>query len=131
MKTRTTSAWTALCGALALTLSGLAMAADHPRLEPGKAFVDSRGMTLYTYAEDEDNKSTCNADCAKNWPPLMADKGAADDGDWTVISRDDGSLQWAYMGSPLYTYKADKKPGDTSGDGKKDNAWQVARPVED
>ena len=131
MNTRITSAWVAMCGAAALTLSGLAMAADHPRLEPGKPFVDAKGMTLYTFGEDEDGKSVCNDECAKNWPPLMADKTAKDDGDWTVVERDDGSKQWAYMGSPLYTFKADKKPGDMIGDGKKDNAWQVARPVED
>ena len=131
MMNRTTSAWMTLCGVAALTLSGLAMAAEHPMLTPGKPFVDAKGMTLYTFAEDEDGKSVCNADCANNWPPLVADKDAKEDGDWTVISRDDGSSQWAYIGSPLYTFKGDKKPGDMIGDGKKDNAWQVARPVED
>ena len=127
MKTRTTSAWTALCGALALTLSGLAMAADHPRLEPGKAFVDSRGMTLYTYAEDEDGKSTCNADCAKNWPPLMAPADAKPRGDYSVVTRDDGSRQWAYKGQPLYTWVKDMKAGDTTGDGF-NSVWHIARP---
>ena len=46
---------------------------------------------------------------------------------WTVITRDDGSKQWAYQGKPLYTWLKDTKPGDRTGDGV-NNAWRVARP---
>ena len=30
-----------------------------------------------------------------------------DAGDWTVVTRDDGSKQWAYKGKPLYTFFRD------------------------
>jgi predicted lipoprotein with Yx(FWY)xxD motif len=37
----------------------------------------------------------------------MATATDKDMGDWTVITRDDGSKQWAYKGQPLYTYARD------------------------
>ena len=38
----------------------------------GKALVDGKGMTLYTFDKDGGGKSMCNGPCADNWPPLMA-----------------------------------------------------------
>lgn len=48
-------------------------------------------------------------------------------GDYTIITRDDGSLRWACRGRPLYAWIKDMKPGDCSGDGF-DKAWSLARP---
>ena len=49
-------------------------------------------------------------------------------GDYSTITRDDGSKQWAYKGRPLYTWKKDKKPGDITGDGFLNGAWHIAQP---
>ena len=49
-------------------------------------------------------------------------------GDWTIVTRDDKTRQWAYKGRPLYTWIKDAKPGDTSGDGMAMGAWKVAVP---
>jgi len=69
---------------------------------------DASGKPLYTFARDTTpGKSACNGDCAKAWPPLAATASDKDSGDWTVITRDDGSKQWAYKGKPLYTYAPD------------------------
>ena len=92
----------------------------------GKALVDAKGMTLYTFAKDANGKSVCNGKCAENWPPLMVKADAAEG--WTQITRDDGAKQWAYKGKPLYTFVKDKTPGDTTGDGFLDGAWSIARP---
>ena len=50
-----------------------------------------------------------------------------------MIARDDGTMQWAYKGFPLYTYVKDAKPGDALGegldrlqDGLTDWLWEVA-----
>jgi predicted lipoprotein with Yx(FWY)xxD motif len=94
----------------------------------GKALVDGKGMTLYTFAKDAGGKSMCNGPCADNWPPLMASADAKASGDWTVVTRDDGKMMWAYKGKPLYTWKKDTAPGDTTGDGFNDGAWHVATP---
>ena len=95
----------------------------------GPVLADSKGMTLYTFDKDTTpGKSACNGPCAQNWPPLAAAAKAKPMGDWTVVTRDDGSKQWAYKGKPLYTFAKDKKPGDTTGDGFLNNAWHAAKP---
>jgi len=93
----------------------------------GKVLTDSKGMTLYTFDRDAAGKSACNGQCAQNWPPLMASASASASGDWTVVTRDDGSKMWAYKGKPLYTWIKDAKAGDTTGDGV-NNVWHVAKP---
>ena len=94
----------------------------------GPVLADSKGMTLYTFDKDATpGKSACNGQCAQNWPPLAAKSAAKPMGDWTVVTRDDGSKQWAYKGKPLYTWVKDSKPGDTSGEGV-NNVWHVAKP---
>jgi predicted lipoprotein with Yx(FWY)xxD motif len=56
----------------------------------------------------------------------MAPAGAKAMGNWSVVKRDDGTMQWASGGKPLYTFKMDKKAGDMNGDGKGD-VWHVAK----
>ena len=91
--------------------------------------VGPNGMTLYTFDRDPagSGKSLCNGPCATNWPPLMADAGAAAKGDWTVVTRDDGKKQWAYKGKPVYYWVKDQKPGDKTGDGV-NSVWHTAKP---
>ncbi|ATB65564.1 COG4315 family predicted lipoprotein [Pseudomonas mosselii] len=122
--TRHTLSWMALCAALAVP--GVA-SAHHQADEKDGRLVDKKGMTLYTFDKDTAGKSVCNGDCATNWPPLKAETEAKAEGDWTVVTRDDGSSQWAYKGKPLYTFIKDKKAGETTGDGMKD-VWHVAKP---
>lgn len=90
--------------------------------------ADGKMMTLYTYAKDAPGVSNCNDMCAKNWPPLMAAPDAKPMGDWTVITRADGSRQWAYKGMPLYRWIKDMNPGDAGGEGMGNGAWKVAVP---
>eukprot|EP01031_Cornospumella_fuschlensis_P049122 gene49121-60126_t len=46
-------------------------------------------------------------------PPMMATATDRTTGAYSIVTRDDGSRQWAYKGKPVYTYKADQKAGDT------------------
>ncbi len=93
----------------------------------GPVLADARGMTVYTFDKDAPGMSNCNGPCAQKWPPLMAGPGAQPAGSWSVVTRADGSLMWAYAGKPLYTWIKDTKPGDTTGDGV-GKVWHVARP---
>src|SRR3569833_3053948 len=59
-----------------------------------------------------DGKSACNGPCATNWPALKAEASDAAGDGYTIITRDDGSKQWAHKGKPLYTFAKDTTPGD-------------------
>jgi predicted lipoprotein with Yx(FWY)xxD motif len=119
-----------MAAVMLITMAGCAMAqtpASVADTAKGKILVDSKGMTLYTFDKDSAGKSVCNGPCATNWPPLSAGTGTAS-GDWTMITRDDGSKQWAFKGKPLYAFAKDTKPGDTTGDGFLNGAWHVVAP---
>ena len=113
----------------ALSLAGMSLAGAAWATPPGVSekdgsFLAPDGKPLYTFANDRTaGKSACNGACASAWPPLAAAAGAANDGDWTVITRDDGGKQWAYKGKPLYTYKGDSPGKAATGVGP---AWPLA-----
>ena len=94
----------------------------------GKVLTNDSGMTLYVFDKDSGGKSACNGPCAGNWPPLLAAAGAMPMGDYSIITRADGTKQWAYKGRPLYAWKKDTKPGDITGDGFLNGAWHIAQP---
>ncbi|MPQ68105.1 MULTISPECIES: hypothetical protein [unclassified Pseudomonas] len=120
-----------LAAAVAMTcLSGLAFADAPAKVADtgaGKVLVDAKGMTLYTFTKDTAGKSVCNGPCAINWPPLPAAAGAKAADGYSIVTRDDGSKQWAYKDMPLYSWVKDGKPGDTKGDGV-NQVWHVAKP---
>jgi len=92
----------------------------------GEILADAKGMPVYIFDKDEAGKSNCYSDCATNWPPVMATADDKPVGDLTIIKRDDGSLQWADDGKPLYTFINDKAPGEVTGDGK-GGVWHVIK----
>lgn len=118
-----------LAGAALLASCASMMAAPTPAQVADGAFVGPNGMALYTFDRDVmgSGKSVCNGPCATNWPPLMASASDTMSGEWTVVTRDDGSRQWAYRGKPVYYWAKDSKAGDRTGDGF-NNAWHLARP---
>ena len=118
---------TAAFGA-ALLSCGTAMAQAPAKAVDG-VLVGPTGMTLYTFANDVagSGKSACNGGCATNWPPLMATESDKAMGDFSVIKRDDGKMQWAVKGKPVYYWVKDAKPGDKTGDGF-NKVWDVAKP---
>ncbi|MFB9262397.1 hypothetical protein ACFFWD_04310 [Bradyrhizobium erythrophlei] len=126
-----TSISLALVAAATIACASTAFAAPPTKTETsakGAVLTDAKGMTLYTFDKDADGKSACNGPCATNWPVLKAEAGDKAEGGYSIITRDDGSKQWAYKGKPLYTFAKDQKPGDTTGDGFLNGAWHLARP---
>jgi predicted lipoprotein with Yx(FWY)xxD motif len=117
-----------LCLSLAAALGACAMMSPSPAKMEGGVMVGQNGMTLYTFDKDVANsgRSVCVDKCAVNWPPFMAGASASDSGDWTVVTRADGSKQWAYKGKPLYYWIKDTKPGDKTGDNV-GGVWHVVR----
>jgi predicted lipoprotein with Yx(FWY)xxD motif len=117
--------------ALALTLAGGALSAQAQSMPSGVkmangAMADPSGKALYTFDNDTmKGMSHCTGRCEAAWPPLKADDAAKPMGDWSIISRDDGSKQWAYKDKPLYTFAKDEagKPGTGEGAGP----WKLAK----
>lgn len=95
----------------------------------GTILTGPNGMTLYIFALDtEPGKSVCAKGCARKWPPFQP--GANDPapkGPVSIITREDGSKQYAYKGKPLYFWVNDEKPGDTTGH-KVGGVWFVVHP---
>ncbi|GLQ57091.1 COG4315 family predicted lipoprotein [Devosia nitrariae] len=87
--------------------------------------TDANGMTLYIFDKDEPGVTNCYEQCAINWPPLIADASATPEGEFTLVERTDGTQMWAYKGMPLYYWKDDVNPGDTTGDGV-GGVWHLA-----
>jgi predicted lipoprotein with Yx(FWY)xxD motif len=116
---------------MAITMANPAMTAwaQAPAKASNGVMTNASGMTLYTTDRDAANsgKSVCNGACSTNWPPLSAKESDKAQGDYTVITRDDGSKQWAYKGKPLYLWSKDKKPGEKTGDGV-NKVWHAATP---
>jgi predicted lipoprotein with Yx(FWY)xxD motif len=86
----------------------------------GMVLVDSNGMTLYDFHKDKGTTSSCYGACAEGWPPLLTE-GEPQVGNGASASklgtteRKDGTTQVTYAGHPLYTFVADKKPGEANG----------------
>ena len=95
----------------------------------GPMLTDAKGMTLYTFDRDDSgDKSTCDGKCAEKWIPFAAANDDQPFGDFTLITRSDGSKMWAYRYRPLYTSQEDKAPGEINGFDT-NNLWHIARPV--
>jgi predicted lipoprotein with Yx(FWY)xxD motif len=115
----------ALVAALAAATATAALASEVPIRKTKAGLVDENGKTLYTYDKDTADKSACNGACAAAWPPAKASPKARAQGDFGILTRDDGSKQWSYKGKALYAYAKDK-PGEKTGDGAQ-GSWRVAK----
>ena len=85
--------------------------------------VDS-GHFIYSSDKDQPNKSNCTGPCALEFVPVEAPDDAKPFADWTVVTRDDKTRQWAYKGKPIYTF-AKEEPGERKGVG---SGWQIVTP---
>ena len=113
-----------------VVLAGCAAMASAPVKVADGVLVGPNSMTLYTFDNDVSGsgKSVCNGPCATNWPPLMATGSDKASEGYSIITRDDGTMQWALKGKPLYYWLKDTKPGDKTGDGV-NKVWRTAKPV--
>jgi predicted lipoprotein with Yx(FWY)xxD motif/plastocyanin len=101
--------------------------------EFGDLLVGPEEMTLYNFDADTqgESESACDDDCADAWPPLtVQDTPAAGENvtaELTTFERDDGTMQVAANGWPLYYFASDEEPGDTEGQGVNE-VWWVLQP---
>jgi predicted lipoprotein with Yx(FWY)xxD motif len=114
--------------------TGQAVSAQSTSL--GKILVDGRGRTVYVFANDTANKSTCNGSCATDWPPVAAPSPLPKSlsgvtGALGATTRADGTRQLTVAGHPVYNFSGDSAPGQTNGQGLTLNGglWTVVSPA--
>lgn len=97
----------------------------------GTYMTDGSGKALYTFTKDTPFQSACKDQCAVNWPVFKAESlqlpASLKIEDFGVITREDGTKQTTYKGSPLYYFIKDAKAGDVNGQGV-NNVWFAAKP---
>jgi predicted lipoprotein with Yx(FWY)xxD motif len=83
--------------------------------------MTNKGFAVYYYKPDTMFTATCTGACAHDWPPVLAPQGMM-----TVSSsmslpkqlsvhQTPNGAQVFYDGHALYTYAADKQPGNATG----------------
>jgi predicted lipoprotein with Yx(FWY)xxD motif len=100
------------------------------------AFISSSNQhTLYVFSADGNDVSNCNSSngCSGVWPPYSAPAGtvAPAGSGFSVFARSDGTMQWAYNGSPLYEYSGDSGAEQDNGQGINSfgGSWSTGRPA--
>jgi predicted lipoprotein with Yx(FWY)xxD motif len=100
----------------------------------GQVLTDANGMTLYRFDKDtaKPPKSTCDGDCAKAWPPVLAtgsvDVQGVDAKLVGSVARTDGSQQVTVNGWPVYRYAKDTSAGEAKGQGV-GGTWAAVTPT--
>jgi predicted lipoprotein with Yx(FWY)xxD motif len=100
--------------------SGVAVLTVASAPKAGPILVDAKGFTVYDFHKDKGTVSSCYGGCEGVWPPVLTE-GDPTAGEGASASqlgttkRKDGTIQVTYAGHPLYTYAADKKPGEANG----------------
>ena len=104
----------------------------------GTVLVDAKGRTLYMFPPDKRKKVTCVHTCAAVWPPVELAKGAKPVAAGKVKAKllgsdpnPAGGRVVTYNGWPLYTYVADRAPGQAKGQALDLNGgfWYVLTPA--
>ena len=152
---RTLATAGALTGALALTVpllagsAGAATRARHPAVAKpelavhvvkayGHILADAAGDSLYVLSAEAHGKVVCKGACLKIWPPLLVPTavkkvalGAGVKGKIGFVARSPKEKQVTFNGYPLYTFKADTKPGQANGEGivHFGGTWFLANPA--
>jgi predicted lipoprotein with Yx(FWY)xxD motif len=100
----------------------------------GDIVVDGKGMTVYMYDNDTQGSgvSTCEGQCATNWPAVTTDSATPSvegvTGEVGTITGVNGATQVTLNGWPLYYYAGDSAAGDTNGQGV-GGIWWVLTPA--
>jgi predicted lipoprotein with Yx(FWY)xxD motif len=102
----------------------------------GTILVDSRGRTVYDFANDKAGTPTCNGSCAAIWMPVAAPATPPASlpgvpARLGSVNRSDGTQQLTVAGHPVYTYAGDSAAGQTNGQGLTLNGglWTVLSPA--
>ena len=89
----------------------------------GELYADCVGRTLYGH--DPAGYHLGRAiEHPEWWRPVLAAGAARPVGAWSIVTREDGSRQWAHKGLRLYISVRDREPGDIRGVRSGDRVWR-------
>jgi predicted lipoprotein with Yx(FWY)xxD motif len=115
--------------------SGSALVNSASTASLGDLIVGPNGRTLYEFKKDTGSASACSGACAAEWPPLttsgkVTSSGSVPMASLKTVKRDDGKLQVALDGHPLYYFAGDSAPGQANGQGLDDfgASWWALSP---
>jgi predicted lipoprotein with Yx(FWY)xxD motif len=95
-----------------------------------RLLTDTQGRTLYSLSVERKGRFVCTkmSGCTEIWHPLTLADGVVPKGPVPLGTsrRPEGLLQVTYRGHPLYTFGADRRSGQTNGEGLKDvGTWHA------
>ena len=96
--------------------------------ENGKlSFQNDFGHPFYINDRDSKTKSVCDDKCAETWAPVRARDGATPMGQWTLLDRGKGYMQWVYKGHPIYS-NVPQVVSNSDPELNNDGHWHVLTP---
>lgn len=70
----------------------------------GRMLVTSDNYSVYASSSDRPDKSNCTGACLREFKPIIAPAYAKPRGEFGIIERSPGILQWTFRKQPLYTH---------------------------
>ena len=97
--------------------------------EVGDVLTDGDGQSLYVYLLDDEATISCVDACRATWIPVLLDgklsvSGGIDRALFEERELEDGTVQLAIGGQPLYRYAGDLETGAVNGQGF-DKLWYL------
>ncbi|MDX1482438.1 MAG: hypothetical protein R3315_12215, partial [Woeseiaceae bacterium] len=77
-------------------------------IERGRMLTTAKNESVYAHVDDSADRTQCYDDCVRDWQPVTAPQLARPIGEWTLLERSPGVLQWVFRGKPLYTRVRDQ-----------------------
>jgi len=100
--------------------------------EVGEVLTDGEGEALYVYLLDDEAAIACTDTCRATWSPVLIDgklsvAGGIDRAIFVRRELEDGTVQLAVGGQPLYRFAGDTEPGAVNGQGA-EKLWYLLNP---
>ena len=89
----------------------------------GRVLRTERGFSVYAPDAGGPAAAGCDPACLRLWPRLPEPASARERGDWKLITRETGELQWSFRGQPLFRYLPDPRP--RAQDGTDEPGWHL------
>ena len=74
----------------------------------GRMLTTDKNDSVYAFAGDTAESTSCVGECARTWEPVIAPALAHAGGEWSILERSPGVRQWVFRGKPLYTNVLDQ-----------------------